>query len=535
MSYVYLKNKQNGTTYVYESVGHWNKEKQMCIPDRKCVGKLDPDSGEIIFSKKYLESRDQKAVDSKRGPVPTTESKRSFYGATYLFDAIGEKIGVTEDLRKCFPDKYKQILSLAYYLILEDRNPLSRFPKWAATHRHPCVKNIPSQRSSELFAAISEDAKEKFFVLQGKRRIEKEYLAYDTTSISSYSKSLSQVRYGVNKDHDPLPQINLALLFGEESRLPFYYRKLPGNIPDVKTIKNLIADIDFLKYGKVKLVMDRGFYSEENINALYQNHLKFLIAAKMSLKIVKKELNQVRDSMHSRASYNSKYELNYHTTMMSWNYHQDRPYKKDTVQGNRRMYLHIYFNPLKAAEDKVSFNKMLDSLERELLSGMRNPEHEKQYAKYYEINATPVRGIHLTPKQAAIDEAEKNYGYFALISNSIKDPFEALEIYRSKDLIEKAFGNLKERLNMRTTTVSSDINLEGKLFVQFIALIYLSYIKKVMNDKNLFKNYTMQEVLDELDVIESFEQPGRSLRTGEMTSKQKTLYHNLGIEPPALI
>ena len=62
---------------------------------------------------------------------------------------------------------------------------------------------------------------------------------------------------------------------------------------------------------------------------------------------------------------------------------------------------------------------------------------------------------------------KRNYGYFSLLSNSIKDPLEALEIYRSKDLIEKAFGNLKERLNMRRTSVSSDESLDGKLFVQF--------------------------------------------------------------------
>ena len=535
MSYVYLNNKKNSTTYVYESVGHWNKEKQMCVCDRKCVGKLDPVTGEIIFSKKHLESTNQESVKSKPGLLPTTESNHSFYGATYLFDAIGKKLGITNDLQRCFPDTYKQILSLVYYLILEDMNPLSRFPKWAATHKHPYRKNIPSQRSSEIFASITEDAKEQFFALQGKRRVEQEYLAYDTTSISSYSKSLKQVKYGVNKDHDPLPQINLALLFGEHSRLPFYYRKLPGNIPDVKTVKNLIADMDFLKFGNVKLVMDRGFYNEENINALYQNHLKFLIGTKISLKLVKKELDQVRDTIRTRANYNSKYELNYHTAMVSWDYHQEKPHKGDTIQGNRRMYLHLYFNEAKAVEDKISFNKMLDAFEEELCSGKRNPEHEKQYVKYYDINTTPVRGTQLTPKQEAINEAEKNYGYFALMSNSIKYPFEALDIYRSKDLIEKAFDNLKERLNMRTATVSSDINLEGKLFVQFIALIYISYVKKMMNDKNLFKNYTMQEVMDELDMIECFEQQGRSLRVGKVTKKQKTLYTDLDIEPPALI
>jgi transposase len=69
-------------------------------------------------------------------------------------------------------------------------------------------------------------------------------------------------------------------MYGEESRLLFYYRKLPGNIPDVKTVKNLIADITQLEYKKVKLVMDRGFYSEDNVNAILGAHLKFLMGVK---------------------------------------------------------------------------------------------------------------------------------------------------------------------------------------------------------------------------------------------------------------
>ena len=72
---------------------------------------------------------------------------------------------------------------------------------------------------------------------------------------------------------------------------------------------------------------------------------------------------------------------------------------------------------------------------------------------------------------------------------------------------------------MRHTSVWSEENLEGKLFVQFVALIYLSYIKNAMSDNNLFKDYTMQE----LDVIERFEQPGSQSRVGEMTKKQMNL------------
>jgi len=531
---VYQTSKQTGITYAYESSSYWDKEKKQSRAKRRCIGRVSPETKEIIPTRKRVSGGDTGNHDDnhKKGPAPITDASRSFYGATYFFDAIGEKLGTTTDLKKCFPEIHKQILSTAYYLILEDRNPLSRFPKWAATHKHPYEKNIPSQRSSELFASITEDSKDRFFRLQGKRRIEKEYWAYDTTSISSYSKCLNQVRFGVNKDHDPLPQINLALLFGEESNLPFYYRKLPGNIPDVKTVKNLLADIDFFGFDKIKLVMDRGFYSEENINDLYQHHLKFLIAAKTSLQFVKAQLDKVRDFLRTWTNYSQKYDLYAYATKIDWDYSQNRPYKGDTLKGKRRMYLHIYFNGEKALEDEKNFNIMLGKLYGELESGKRNPEHEKQYAKYFDINATPARGTKVTAREEAIVEAKKNYGYFVLLSNEVKDPLEALEIYHNKDLVEKAFGNLKERLNLSRTAVSSDQSLDGKLFVEFIALIYLSYIKKKMQDKNLFKKYTMHELLDEFDVIECFAQPGRDLRVGEVTKRQIELYEAMEIAPP---
>ena len=110
---------------------------------------------------------------------------------------------------------------------------------------------------------------------------------------------------------------------------------------------------------------------------------------------------------------------------------------------------------------------------------------------------------------------------------------EALSIYRNKDLVEKAFENLKERLNLRRLAVSSEQSLDGKLFVQFIALIFLSYITRNMQENKLFKDYTMQEVLDELDMIECFEVPGQKLQLGETTKHQMNLYTKLGVTPPA--
>jgi len=425
------------------------------------------------------------------------------------------------------------MLSIAYYLILEDKNPLSRFNHWAAMHWHPHGDSISSQRSSELFACLTESARQRFFQLQAKRRVDREYLAYDSTSVSSYSKSLKQVRYGKNKDHEHLAQINLSLLFGQQSRLPFYYRKLAGNIPDVKTLKKLLADINTLGYEKIKVVLDRGFFSAGNINELYRHYIKFLIAAKRSLKLVQTHLDTVRDTMRSWNHYSQDYQLYVYSLPVTWDYVQDRPYKGDTIQADRRMYLHLYYSPERALEDEMAFNSRLADWQKELESGQRHPDHEKQYAKYFEVKSTPIRGTKVVAKEEALAEAKRNYGYFALLSNEIKEAVEALEIYRNKDLVEKAFDNLKERLNLRRLAVSSEQSLDGKLFVQFIALIFLSYITRKMQENKLFKHHTLQEVLDEFDTIECFEVPGQRLQVGETTKRQVDLYTTFGVMPPA--
>jgi hypothetical protein len=81
--------------------------------------------------------------------------------------------------------------------------------------------------------------------------------------------------------------------------------------------------------------------------------------------------------------------------------------------------------------------------------------------------------------------------------------------------------------------VSSEQSLDRKLFVQFISLIFLTFLTRKMHENNFFKDHTLQDILDELDTIECFDIPGRYLLVGEITNRQMDLYSNLGCRPPA--
>lgn len=525
----------NGIPYVYEDYPYWDVIKKQMRHKREYIGKLDA-NGQFVPNKSFVAKQEIEKM-KKQGQVKSEDLKvaRNYYGATYLLDTIGEKTGIINDLKVSFPTDYTKILSLAYYLILESDSPMYRFSKWAQNHKHPFNADIPSQRISEIFSSVGEESKMNFFKSQANRRSEKEYLAYDTTSISSYSELIDHVKYGKNKDGESLPQVNLALVFGQTSMLPVYFRKLPGNITDVMTIRKLLKDIEYLNINKVKLVLDRGFFSAKNINNMFQNHYKFIIGTKSNIKFVSSLLEKTRETIKEFVNYDVDQEVYRVSSMEQWPYEEYDATGKVVRKSERRIYVHIYYNGQRAEDEKASFIKSLSDAEANLIAGDCTEAQKVLCNKYFKSKTTPIKGVKIEYNETVIKEHVKSFGYFVLLSNEIKDPSIALSIYRNKDLIEKSFGNLKNRLNMRRTAVFSSENLEGKLFVQFIALIYVSYIHKVMKDNHLYKNHTMQTLLDDLDIIERFDYPEHKYYCSEITKKQRDIYSCFGFDPPNML
>lgn len=513
MSLIHLKNKKNGVTYVYECHSFWNKEKKKPDSKRICIGKLDPETEQLIPSKRLQGPKQDADLTENTATI-------KIVGTTSLFDHIAEKLELKSILRKSFPDDWQMILSLAYFQTIEGK-PLSRAEHWSKTHQHPYDPFIDNRRISELLPTITEEKQLGFFKKWAEKRLEDEYLAYDITSVSSYSDLNEMVRYGYNRDGENLPQVNLAMLFGEKTRLPIYYKSLPGSIRDVSTVHNFLETAAFLNKKKIRLVMDKGFYSSKNINDLLSRRLKFTIAIPFSSDLANDHVEKARSTITDHKNFKKIGDQNlfYTSFLTKWD-------------GKNRIYVHVYYNASAATADYESFLNKMSQWEEELKNGKEVEDNQKHYDKYFYVKQTPKRGRQISYNQTAIDQYKKNAaGYLVLLTNDLKDPIEALQTYRNKDVVEKAFDNLKNGLDMNRLRVHLQENMRGRFFIQFIALILLSYIHKVVNEKDLSKLGSIPCLLEELELLHTIKFQGKtSCMTSELTKKQREIFKAFDID-----
>ena len=64
-SIVYQIDKKTGTKYAFESVSYWDKDKKQPRSKRKYLGKVDPETGEIIASRGRSSHSEEKSPSDK--------------------------------------------------------------------------------------------------------------------------------------------------------------------------------------------------------------------------------------------------------------------------------------------------------------------------------------------------------------------------------------------------------------------------------------------------------------------------------------
>ncbi|MFZ4525926.1 MAG: IS1634 family transposase [Chlorobium sp.] len=509
-------NKKTGVTYVYEAVSVWNKELKQSRNKQVCIGKIDPATGKIIPSKR-LNPQHAALRD------PSITATAQIVGPAVALNELSKSTGLASVLKSCFPGTYRQILAMASYLATQG-GALSLCESWAKSHEPELAASLSSQRISKILSSIGLDEEQTFLVKWMKNVLEDDYLCYNITSISSYSELHEFIKYGNNSDDEKLPQLNLSVIFGQKTALPLFYHRIPGSINDVSTLHNLVQTFKALESKRLHFVMNKGFYNIKNIDELVQCRDRFTIGIPLNNEWLQQAIDDIRETIHGPEGYRKLDDdiLYVHSRLYPWG------------KENRRCYLHLYYNASSHARDTDSFNEELLQCKQELESGKPVAEHQKAYNDFFIQKRTPKCGLTVTYNNEAISQHINRYaGFQALLSNGIKDPVEAMRVYRDKDSVEKCFDDLNNSLDMQRLEMHRSATADGRLFIQFITLILISELRQRMRASGLIEKYTVHEFLLEMETLTKVRYSGKQEHTlTGLTNAQREILKELDIEAP---
>lgn len=383
---------------------------------------------------------------------------------------------------------------------------------------------LTSQRISDLLSRIGESNVPSMFMGKIVSSLgTKSVLMYNITSFSSYSRLISLLEYGYSRDDPELPQINLSMIMDKNKGIPVMYDIYPGSVVDVSTLKNTIRKVESCGIKDYTLVMDRGFFSQTNLEELLSENLSFIIPATMVLKEIKELMSTAQKSIEDPINLKkfNKSPIFVKPVVLTL--------KNSKIQG------YCYYDQKREQEEKETFyTNLYDVVER--LRGVRIPkwrspgevfkEQAKSLSRYLtwrEIRDHFEIGI----RKNAVAQRINRMGKYFIFYNGKLDWMECLSLYRERDAIEKGFRSLKHDIETIPLNTNKESTMRGFLFVCFIALIIRMRLLKLMKEKGLSKEYAVEGLLLELEKIKQIELTSGDVLLTELTKKHKKILDDL--------
>ena len=478
--------QKNGDIYLLERRTIYDQEKKYNrVLSSRLIAKIPKGEKDPVPTRP---KRSKKAKSDQNSEI--VSASRKHVGMMDIIDHIGKVSGI-DDAIYASTDRgtAQKILSLARYLLATNGQSLPGIQTWQFNHPLPYEDGITEDIYHNLFVSIglNEDLQQKFFQKRCQSLSAEDALAYDSTTISTYSKNQNEARYGFNKAHDGLKTIKLLTLYSIDSRQPIAFTKQSGNLPDVISVTNAIKQLSALGMNTTEIITDNGYYSERNISELLQAGFNFITLAKTSIKWIRPEIDKQMEALDDfRTLCPFDHATHGVTVLLKHDFKKIRKYanhKTGAEKGSeevfsRRIYLHIYFNHTRQNNDKIALESDLYELKTLLENGISmeelSPSAREKARKYFILKKWGDK-VTAIANNKAIQNANKYHGYFVLVSNKEKDPFECLRKYRKRETIESFFEAEKQHTDGARARVWHADTLRGRMFVQFVALCYYEY------------------------------------------------------------
>ena len=457
-------------------------------------------------------------------------------------------------------DIAEQILAMAWYITSEG-SALSNSDSWLACFENPAGAPMTSQDITRLLDVMSYDGIMDFFkrwLVEFKKTGDK--VLYDLTSISYYGQRINLVSWGHNRDKEDLPQVNYALLCVRGTGMPLFAWVLDGSISDVSTLQTTLQFLNKLGYKPDCLMMDRGFAGSENITYMLRNKHLFLQALKMNANWAKSIVNHGRGARllpESRVETDGRiYYVS--TTQCRW-VRLERTQKrgkvveetivipqagkyKNTEEGTRILEQYACRAHTLFCHDLVGnqWDKFMKELGEEYarLQANKDTQPKKKYEECFVIEKKKYAKkrviMYNLEKIQAHRDAYAGHICFLTNDSTIATAEGALREYSTRDYIEKDFDEMKNDLDMSRIRVHTDARMRARLFIQFLAEIYLREIRVRLRNSEECSKMTKKQVMGHIKGIYKVEFKGQYKAVyPTLTKSQRSILNALKIRVPS--
>jgi len=236
-------------------------------------------------------------------------------------------------------------------------------------------------------------------------------------------------------------QINLLMAYDINSNTPVTSRIYRGANLDEVSVKDLFIRNEF---NNILFIVDRGFYSKDNIEMFSSNGNKYIIPISLDLKQYKETVGDVRFDKEF------VYVRNEIPTLIEYCCMQ--------IEGKN---VYVF-------RDK-----------------MQNIEERCDYLKYLEIG---IEGL----TKEIFDESKEYFGTIVLETNLNEDAKLIYKRYKDRQYIETFFSGFKKQLNFNTLNQSNYYELQGLAFIMLISGMIQSQMNAVVSK---MKEMSVEDVL----------------------------------------
>ena len=523
--------KKGKLTYVQLETGReYFPERRYTIPKRVSIGKIASDNPGLMFpNDKYQDFFPEAVMPEERPEAYRSCALR--IGAYAVIRKVLEEYKLPGILKKHLGGDCRLFLDLVSFMIVDEENVAMHYPDFAFCHPlfSEGMRIYSDVKISRLLNSISKDQIIAFLDDWNKKRdkTQRIYISYDSTNKNCQAGDVELVEFGKAKDEKGLPVFNVAVAFDKTNRVPLLYEEYPGSINDTSQLPFMVDKVREYKYEKLGFILDRGYFSKDNIQYMERNGYAFIIMVKGKKDLVSSLVLDNRNTFEtSRSNAIRSYRV-YGKTVTS------RLYEDDT----RDRYFHIYYDPGKMSGQRELLEQQIEKYRIFLEKHINTDQKFSKLYHYYFDLRYDKKGILISVREKPdiIERELQLCGYFCIITSEEMTAAEALIQYKGRDISEKLFQADKTFIGSDSMRVHTSRAISAKIFVEFVALIVRNRIynllKETMMRLDSRQTYlTVPKAVRELEKIEMVRRNNGLYRLDHaVTRKQKVILSSFGM------